>query len=57
MARKKIKPEFTEAQVNEIRASLIGTIEFRVENDEDRRAANNALGELDRAQQEALGDC
>lgn len=52
-SRRKIRPEFTEAQAGEIRVALKDTLEFRTENGMDTRAAQNALDELDRAQREA----
>jgi hypothetical protein len=50
MSAKRITPSFTKAQADEVRVSLKGTIQFRLENGMDRRAAENALRELDRAE-------
>lgn len=53
MKQHKIKPEFTEAQAGEIRIALTEALQFRLENNEDRKEIEDALEELDRAHSEA----
>ncbi len=51
-SRRKVKPEFTEAQAGMIRFALKEVGEYELDGP-SHKAARNALNELDRAQREA----